>query len=168
MKVFSGRRFDVEKKKVKLPNGNMMNLEMVHSREVVIVLPVLNRNTIIMLKQFRPVIGRWQYEFPAGLVDKGEKPIESAKRELKEETGFACGVIRELTSIFSTPGFSDEIVHVFVASKLKEGEQELEPAENLKVLQINLEKVLEMAKSGLIKDAHSIATLLLFDSLRKK
>ncbi len=165
MKVFSGKRLDVEVNRIKLPNGNVLNKEMVHSGEAVAILPLLDKNTIIMLKQFRPVIKRWQYEFPAGLIDRGETPVEAAKRELKEETGFTCGKIRKLTSVFSSPGFSDELIHLFVASDLKSGAQELEPSENLRVLKMPLEKAKKMARSGVIKDAHSVLALFMFASL---
>lgn len=160
MKIFSGRRFSVETKKVKLPNGNRMNLEKVHSGEVALILPILDKDTVIMLKEFRPVIGKWQYELPAGLVDPGERPIDAAKRELREETGFTCKKIKKVISLFSSPGFSDEVVHVFLATQLEKGEQELEPAENIELHQMPLSKTLMMIKKGEIDDAHSIAALL--------
>lgn len=165
MKVFSGRRFYVETKKIILPNGNSMNMEKVHSAEVAVILPVIGGN-IIMLRQFRPVIGKWMYELPAGLIDSGEKPVDAARRELKEETGFVATKIKMLIDVLSSPGFSDEHVYIFVAHDLKKGKQELEPSENIKLLKIPVRKAVEMARKGKIKNVHSVAALMLFDRVK--
>lgn len=167
MKVFSGRRFNVETKKIILPNGNEMNVEKVHSAEVAVILPVLG-NSIIILKQFRPVIGKWMYELPAGLIDKGEKPVEAARRELKEETGFTAMKIKKMADVLSSPGFSDEHVYIFLAYGLKKGEQELEPNENIKLLKLPIKQVLKMSTNGAIKNAHSVAAIMLFESRKFK
>ncbi len=166
MKVFSGRRFDVETNKIILPNGNEMNVEKAHSAEVAVILPILS-GQVIMLRQFRPVIGKWMYELPAGLIDAGEKPVDAARRELREETGFLAAKMHRIIDVFSSPGFSDEHVYIFFASDLKEVGQELEPSENIKLLKIPIDKAIDMAKSGKIKNVHSVAALILFDKQRK-
>lgn len=89
MKIFSGRRFAVEKRKMVLPNGHTANVEMAHSLPVAVTVPFLDKETVIMLKQYRPVVGRWLLEFPAGLVEGGKTqwaaPEENSRKRLVTE-----------------------------------------------------------------------------------
>lgn len=161
MKEFSGKRFRVETENVRLPNGHVMKLEKAISREVALVVPLTEDNKIVILKQYRPVIKKWLYEFPAGIIEKGERPVAAAKREVEEETGFVCKNIKKLGGFFSSPGFSNEFVHVFVAECRKESEQKLEPAENIYVCTMPAKKVIEMAKKGRVINGHALCALLL-------
>ncbi len=161
MKEFSGKRFQVETEKVRLPNGHIMRLEKTDSKEVALVVPITDDNKMVVLKQYRPVIKKWIYEFPAGLVEHGEKPVSAAKREVEEETGFVCKNIKKLGGFFSSPGFSNEFIHVFVAECRKESEQRLEPAENILVYTLPAKKVIGMAKNGKFINGHALSALLL-------
>ena len=160
MKEFSGKRFQVETEKIKLPNGHIMKLEKAISNEVAVVFPITSDNKVVVLKQYRPVIKKWMYEFPAGVIEHGEKPVATAKREVEEETGFVCKNIKRLGGFFSSPGFSNEFIHVFVAKCEKTGKQHLEPAENILVYTMTIEKVIEMAKNSKFLNGPALGALL--------
>lgn len=160
MKEFSGKRFQVETKKVRLPNGHIMNLEKVISKEIALVLPIVNDNKIAVLKQYRPAIKKWLYEFPAGLIERNETPIAAARRELEEETGLLCRNIKRIGGMFTSPGFSNEFMHIFIAKCVEGGKQELEPAENIILYIIPAKKVIDMAKKGMLVNGPALSTIL--------
>jgi ADP-ribose pyrophosphatase len=162
MQVFSGRRFDVTVEDVKLPNGHTMHMEKAHCPEVCHVVPIIGRE-VILLRQFRPIVKKWLYEIPAGLIDEGETSAEAAKRELEEETGFKAGKLIHLTTVFTSPGFTDELAHVFVAIDLKAGKQNLEPSENLRFFKLPIKKALKLIVSGRMNNSVGALALLLAD-----
>lgn len=112
-----------------------------------------------MIRQFRPVIGKWLFEFPAGLIEKGERPVDCARRELKEETGYTTKSIRKIAELYSSPGFTDELAHVFVAEALSKGRQHLEPMEDIKLLPMHIGKIVNAADCNRIKSAMHVAAL---------
>ena len=162
MRVFSGRRFAVTVEDVTLPNGHKMHMEKVHCPEVCHVVPILG-DKVILLRQFRPIVKEWLYEIPAGLIDKGETPAEAAKRELEEETGFKAGKLIHLTTVFTSPGFTDELAHVFAATDLRAGVQNLEPSENLRFFKSPLKRALKLVETGRMKNSVGALALLLAD-----
>ena len=112
----------------RLPNGAAMNMHVVRLNGGAVIIPV-HGSKLVLERQYRPAIGRWLYELPAGLIEKGEEPIEAARRELKEETGFTAASIEHAFSSYSSPGLSDEIVHFFIARGLRKGKRHLEKHE---------------------------------------
>ena len=124
MKAWEGERFWVE-----IVGGK----EVVRTPDAVAIVAVDGEGRIVLVRQHRPAAGRTLLELPAGLVDDGEDPLESAQRELREETGLRGGNWRQLWSFYSTPGFADEYITVFAADGLEEGEPNLDDGEDVEV-----------------------------------
>ncbi len=129
------------------------------------IVPVLEAEgkdpVVLLIRQYRYAAEGFLYEIPAGRLDEGETPEECARRELKEETGYSASDLKLLTTIFTTPGFTDERIHLFVASGLIAGTSALESDEILEISPTPMSQALEMIRSGVIKDGKTIVGLLL-------
>jgi ADP-ribose pyrophosphatase len=161
MRVFKGKKFEVLVEKRNLPNGLQHEVEFVHHNGSAVIVPVLDSGELIMLRQYRPVLGKWIIEFPAGTVEEGETPLQTATRELREETGYDAEDIRELISFIPSPGISDEIMHVFLARGLRPSRSDPEAYEVIDVIKIRLTEALEILNRGQLEDAKTILSLLL-------
>ncbi len=115
---------------------------------------------VILVKQYRYAADGYVYEVPAGRLDEGEAPEACAHRELKEETGYTAKAMIPLTTIFTTPGFTDERIHLFLATGLTAGESRLESDEVLNIHPVAMSEALEMIHSGAIQDGKTISALL--------
>ncbi|NIA23720.1 MAG: NUDIX domain-containing protein, partial [Proteobacteria bacterium] len=134
--IYRGRIVDLYKDNVALEDGKREAIrEVVRHREAICVLPV-EGESIILVSQFRYPVGREFIEIPAGIIEEGEKPEEAAKRELKEETGYSAKSIKKLFSFYSSPGFTDEKLHLFIAEGLEPGEQDMDPDEEIDVVKM--------------------------------
>ena len=161
MIMYKGRRFSVVKSMKALPNGLKMGVESVVVVGGITILPV-NGDKIVLIRQYRPVIGKWIYELPAGGMNKRESHAECARRELKEETGFTAKRMEYLFTSLPTPGMSTERMHVFMASGLRRGRQELDKDEVIKVHEFTLKQVLGMIRAGRIIDGKTIEAILYY------
>ena len=161
-KVFDGVLLHVFKDKVELPNGHKAVREWIRHPGASAVIPLLPDNQIILVRQFRYPVGQVTLEVPAGKLDKvGEDPIECAKRELSEETGYTAGKFWKLTTIATTVGFSNEYIHLYAASDLTAGDLHPDSDEFINVVKIPLTAALQMVESGKIFDAKSAVSILL-------
>lgn len=151
MKVWQGKRFSVE-----IEDGR----EIVRSRDAVSILAVDGERRVILVRQVRPAVGKELVELPAGLIDDGEEPLESAQRELREETGLHGGRWRELASFWSTPGFVDEHLTLFAADELEEGEPEPDGGEELEIVRWTRNEV--ESRLDEIEDSSTLVGLLLY------
>ena len=158
-RVYEGKILNIELDQVTLPNGHQTELEMIHHPGAAAVVPLLEDGRVVLIYQYRYAAGGYIYEIPAGKLDPGEDPVDCAKRELKEETGYTAGRYRKLVSFLTTPGFCDEIIHVYLAESLIPGDQKLEAGEVLEIKKFPFKKSLEMIEQGLIKDGKSIIGL---------
>ena len=113
-----GRKFTYLQTKKRLPNGKITRLEMIIHPGAVLIVPFLSQNKIILLKQYRAVLGKYLYEFPAGTLNPKENILSCAKRELVEETGFQAKTWKKIGKIYPVPGYSTEIIHIFKAEGL--------------------------------------------------
>ncbi|HBV97658.1 MAG: ADP-ribose pyrophosphatase [Peptococcaceae bacterium BICA1-7] len=157
--VYSGKILNLRVDRVELPNGNMTAREVVeHAGAVAVVAQKEGR--LLMVRQFRYPVGKVLLEIPAGKIEKGEDPLLCAARELIEETGYEAGEMKLLLSFFSTPGFSDEVLHVYLAGDLKYRGQKPDEDEFIQVEELPLERAVEMIGSGEICDAKSIIGIL--------
>jgi ADP-ribose pyrophosphatase len=146
--------------RVSLPNGAEIELEMVRHPGAAAVVPFINDHEIILIRQYRWATGGWIYEIPAGKLRPGESPQQCAERELAEEIGQRAGKLLPLGSIWTVPGFSDERIHLFMASDLTAVPKAHEPDELIEVLQVPFRKVLDMVSRGDICDAKSISAIM--------
>ena len=158
-RVYEGKILNVELDQVTLPNGHQTELEMIHHPGAAAVVPLLEDGNIVLIYQYRYAAGGFIYEIPAGKLNPGENPLVCAKRELEEETGYTAKKYHPLVSFLTTPGFCDEIIHIYLAQFLTPGVQNLEPSEVLEIRQVSLKKALQMIEEGLIKDGKTIIGL---------
>lgn len=160
--VFDGVLLHVKKDEIELPNGHRATREWIKHPGASAVIPLLPDNQIILVRQFRYAVGKVTLEIPAGKLDiPGEDPIECAKRELSEETGYTAGKIWKLTTIATTVGFSDEYIHLYAASDLTAGELHPDFDEFINVVKIPLTAALQMVETGKIFDSKSAVAILL-------
>ncbi|KIL33329.1 ADP-ribose pyrophosphatase [Bacillus subtilis] len=153
--IFSGKVIDLYVEDVELPNGKASKREIVKHPGAVAVLAVTDEGKIIMVKQFRKPLERTIVEIPAGKLEKGEDPEYTALRELEEETGYTAKKLTKITAFYTSPGFADEIVHVFLAEELSvlEEKRELDEDEFVEVMEVTLEDALKLVESREVYDA---------------
>jgi ADP-ribose pyrophosphatase len=156
--IFKGKIIDVYVDQVELPNGKTASREIVKHPGAVAVMAFTDKQKMIMVKQYRKPLERSLVEIPAGKLEKGEEPKSTAKRELEEETGYSCDDLEHIASFYTSPGFADEIIHLFVAKGLKKIENPLQPDEDefVHLLELSLEEALEYVQSGRIYDAKTM------------
>ncbi|MDR0485401.1 MAG: NUDIX hydrolase [Elusimicrobiota bacterium] len=152
---------------VLLPNGRNSTREYLDHPGASCVLPFLDENRIVLVKQYRYPIGKETFEIPAGKIDKGETPIECIKRELKEETGYSAGKIDKVLSFSPTPAFSNEILHIFAAFDLKQETKNPDEDEFLSNEIADFKTAIQMIYEGQIIDAKTIIALLYFNTAEK-
>lgn len=167
--IFDGNLLKVYKDKVELPNGNPAYREWIKHPGASAVIPVLPNGDVIFIRQYRYPVRQVVLEVPAGKLDiAGEDPLECAKRELKEETGYTAEKYTKLTTIATTVGFSDEYIHIYAAEELTAGEQCPDSDEFLNVVKLPLTTAVEYVRQGKIFDAKSIAAIMLLKDTMKK
>lgn len=158
--VYQGRIFTVWAESAKLPDGRIREYDVVRHPGGSAVVAVDAAMRVCLIKQWRHAVNGWIVEIPAGKLDvAGESPQKAALRELKEEAGIQAGNITPLGTILSTPGFSDEVLHLFLATDLKPGETSHEAGEFIEVFWTPFKEALGMAQSGVITDAKTVAGL---------
>jgi ADP-ribose pyrophosphatase len=157
--LYKGKVFRLSKERLTLPNGVTAELEIIRHPGAAAIVPLLDDHRVVMIKQYRHAVGQFIWEVPAGTLNPGESPIECARRELPEEVGYRAHSFRALGEIFPVPGYSDEHIHIFVATGLIPDRQNLDEDEVLDVKPIPLEEALEMVKRGEVRDAKTIIAL---------
>jgi ADP-ribose pyrophosphatase len=156
-----GRVFQLVRENVTLPNTVTIDLDIVRHPGATATVPMAENNSVILVKQYRHAVGGFIWEIPAGTLNPRETPLECAKRELIEETGFSADKWQKLGEITPVPGYSDERIHIFLAFQLSSGAQHLDKDEVLNVRERNLKNAIEMIYDGVIQDGKTIAGLLL-------
>lgn len=164
--IFKGRIIELYVEDVELPNGKTSTREIVKHPGAVAVIAITPDNKLVMVEQYRKPLGRTLVEIPAGKLEKGEAPEHTARRELEEETGYTCKNLQPLISFYTSPGFADELVHLYLAENLQKPLEtaELDEDEFVEVLEVSLEEAQEMIKNKRIYDAktaYAIQYLLL-------
>ncbi len=144
---------------VELPTGHRFTLEVVRHPGASAVVPFLDDETIVLIRQYRFAPGQVIWEVPAGKLDPGEAPEACAARELAEETGYLAGRIERTGEILTTPGFTDERIHLFCAYELEPGPTAREQSEWIEVRDLRLAEALNMIECGEILDAKTIVAL---------
>jgi len=145
----------------RLPHGRQARFEIVRHSGGAAVLPLLPGGRVLLIRQFRPAAGGMVLEIPAGRLEMEESPEICIGRELREETGFRAGKLEKLGKMLTTPGYSDEVVHLFAASELTPVESSPEPDEYIETVILSLAEALEMVSNGEIADGRTQLALLL-------
>ncbi len=160
-RLFEGKVINLRRDEVVLPNGRTATREVVEHPGAVAVIPRTREGNIIMVRQFRHPIGQILLEVPAGKLDPEEKPEACALRELAEETGFVAGRLRKLTAMFTTPGFTNEVIHVYLAEDLEKCDKQPDEDEFISTEVYTPAQLQHMIASGEICDAKSLVALCL-------
>ena len=157
--IYTGIVVNLNVDTVTLPNGLTVDLEVVRHPGAAAAVPLKDDGTVVLIRQFRHAAGGFIYEIPAGKLHPGEDPRVCAIRELEEEIGYRAGKLELLSSIFTAPGFTDEVIHIYKATGLSVGRQQLDRDEVLEVVEMALSEAIGMIKNGEIRDAKSIVGL---------
>ena len=164
-RVYEGKVINVDKDTVRYPNGSVGELEMVRHSGASAVVPFLtdprgDDPQILLIKQYRHAADDFIYEIPAGKLDSNEEPAACAARELREETGCTAERIEHLYTFYTTPGFTDERIHAFMATGLTRGDVAHETDEFMSVETVTMSHALELIRTGELKDAKTALSLL--------
>lgn len=160
--IYQGRVLNVRKDELQTPSGSRVVREIVDHPGAIAVVPIFDDRTVVMVKQYRHATGKVLLEIPAGTLKQGEKPLQCAKRELVEETGYRAGRFRKLLQCYLAPGYSSELIHIYLATDLSRVERRPEEDEFIDVLRVEIHRILAMIKRKEIEDAKTICGILLF------
>jgi ADP-ribose diphosphatase len=158
--IYRGRVVNLAIDEVTLPNGALAHLEVMEHPGAAAVVPLFEDGTVAILRQYRHAVGGWLWEVPAGKLDKpGEEPLECAQRELAEEAGLKASRWQKLGSIYTTPGFCNEIIHLYLARDLSVVPSAHEPDEVIEVHRMTLEAALAMIPTEELRDTKTACAL---------
>lgn len=163
-RVYHGRIISVDLDEVRFPDGSTGTLEMIRHPGASAVVPVLGEPgddpEVLLIRQYRYAADQFLYEIPAGRLDPGESPTDCARRELQEETGYSAERVEHVFTMYTTPGFTDEKIHLFVATGLVAGQAHREADEFMELVPTRLSRALSMVEQGEIQDAKTALALL--------
>ncbi|PYP59812.1 MAG: ADP-ribose pyrophosphatase [Gemmatimonadetes bacterium] len=164
-RIYTGRVVRLDVDTVRFPDGSTGQLELIRHPGAAAIVPCASDPpgadpTILLIRQYRYATGGQLWEIPAGTLDPGEEPEACARRELLEETGVTAARLERLTSIWTTPGFTTEVIHLYLATGLTAGEPSRERDEFIEVVPQPLSRVLELIRDGAIVDAKTVVAIL--------
>lgn len=159
--VFQGRAFEVRRDRVKYPDGRVVDLEIVGHRHAVTLVPVSQDGQIWFVEQYRHPAGKMLIELPAGVMEAGETPEQSARREIQEEIGMAPTSLARIGGAYLAPGYSTEYMHFFLATGLYPSALAKDENELLHARRISIREAYQMLENGEIQDAKSVTALFL-------
>jgi ADP-ribose pyrophosphatase len=163
--MYSGRIINLDIDTVRFPNGTIGELEMIRHPGASAVVPFLtdptgDDPTVLLIRQYRYAAERYLYEVPAGRLDPGEAPDACARRELREETGCVAERVEHLITMYTTPGFTDEKIHLFMATGITRGEDEREADEFIETETMPLSRALSLVEQGELQDGKTALALM--------
>jgi ADP-ribose pyrophosphatase len=160
--VHRGAKFEFRRVGVTMSDGRVLSRDLVHTLGAAVVLPVLGDGSIVLIRNRRFAVGEELWELCAGMIEPDEDPAVCAARELVEETGYRAGTIETLGRFYTSPGYTDEDMHAFLATDLESGAQELEDYEEIRVEAVEPDRVRRMCLDGTIRDGKTLASLALY------
>ncbi len=155
-----GRILDLFREVHRMPDNRESGFEIIHHPGGAAALPILDDGRLLLIHQFRPAAQDYIYEIPAGRLEVGEDPAACIERELEEEVGYRPKQLESLGYVYSSVGFCNERIHLFIAKKLKQTQTALEPDEFIEPLIVTLDEALKMVSAGTIIDAKTQIALL--------
>jgi len=158
--VWRGRAVNFDVDTVRLPDGKLATREYMSHPGAVGVVPFLDRDSVVLVRQYRHPVGEVTLELPAGKLDAGESVMACVRRELAEETGYTASKIVPLIKYWPTPAFADEVLHLFVATGLKPGAVNADDDEFIEAVTMPFKKAVELVRSGKIRDSKTVIGLL--------
>jgi len=158
--VYKGRIVNLKVDSALLPSGRKTLREVIEHAPAVGILAVTDGGKVIFVKQYRYAVGEFLMEIPAGIVEEGESSEAAAKRELMEETGYRPGKLVEVCRVYPSPGFSNEVITLYVATELAEGSMEPDDDENIEVVLLTKPEIIKMVEEGKIKDGKTLLAIL--------
>ena len=160
--IYAGRILTLRLKYLRQADGSTRLREIVEHAPGAAVVAIDAQGLVLLVRQFRPAVEAHLLELPAGLVDPGEQPIECARRELAEETGYTADQLAPLVSFYTSPGFTNELIQIFVASELRESVVEADEEEQIELVRMPLQRAIDQVLQGEISDAKTVAGLLAY------
>jgi ADP-ribose pyrophosphatase len=164
-RIYEGKIINLRVDTVELPSGKETKREIVEHAGCTAIVAIDSGKEVLLVRQYRKPVEKMLLEIPAGGIDPGEEPIECARRELEEETGFSAERWEHLATFYTSPGFCTELMYLYLATELKPSKRDADDDEHIEVVRVPLKKTLELIASGEVCDAKSIAGLLM--ALRK-
>lgn len=159
--IYRGRLISLSVSDLHLPNGAMATFDVITHPGASAVVAVDDDQNVVLVRVFRPIVGEFLYELPAGKLEPGDDPAVAAGRELKEETGAEAAEVALIAKMMTAPGYSTEVVHIYYATQLTFGATDLDDDEVLSVVRLPLAEALAMVYRGDIRDGKTIVGLLL-------
>lgn len=160
--LLSAARFRVERVQYRLGNGQSANREIIQHPGAVVLVPVLPDGRICLIRNYRVAVDQEMIELPAGTLEPGEPPIETAKRELIEETGYRANKLQPLMELLMSPGILHEHMHVFLATKLEPGDPAREMGEEIQNWLVDVQEIRRLLQTNAITDSKSVSALLYY------
>lgn len=154
-KIFEGRIISLQVDEVELPDGKTSKREIIKHPGAVAIIALTPEQKLVMVRQYRKALNREILEIPAGKLEKGEAPIQTAERELEEETGYRCRSLQYVSSFYTSPGFADELVHLYFTDQLERLDEKAPTDEDefVEVLEVTLEEAFQLIREKQIYDA---------------
>ncbi|MBI4581659.1 MAG: NUDIX hydrolase [Planctomycetes bacterium] len=168
LELLRARKFTVERRQYDVPGHGPVQRELVVHPGAVLILPLLADGRVVMIRNYRFSVDQWLLELPAGTLEAAEQPIRCAARELEEETGYLAEELTPLCRFYTTPGFTNELMHVFVATGLTHKGQNCEAEEQIRIEVMPLDDALEACADGRIVDGKTIAALQVYHYQQNK
>jgi len=158
--VFEGRVVNLRVDEARLPHGGIRRREVIEHPGGVVVIPILPNGNVLLVRQFRYALGAPLFELPAGKLEKGELPADAIKRELEEETGYCTDQWEHLTTVYTSPGFCNEALHLFAARNIQLSvNPRREEDEFIEVIEVSVDKLKRMVQERQMIDAKSLCIL---------
>ncbi|MEO8504064.1 MAG: NUDIX hydrolase [Acidobacteriota bacterium] len=157
--IFTGRVFALSSEQVRFPNGHLGEVDLIRHPGATCIVPLAENGDVLLIRQYRHATGGWLLEVPAGTLKPGEPLEECAHRELEEESGYRAARLEPLGFIWTTPGFTNERIWLYLATGLARSEQNLDADESLTVERCPLSEAIRMVRTGEISDAKSMCAL---------